>query len=219
MAVYILFSKPEHSRVSLIGPSAAILIFSADCFGVDPRSISTVRTPGTSFFAKSRRLWNRSVITMGSAPAALAESKETKPIGPAPLKNDQGNTIAIDGSEVPNKSGVTKTKATTLDTSQRYSQGLAQGALLKRDRIRQTMKPFSRMEVPSCECPCQSVIMLTITSSSQHATHRGKVESRRKQRQGLRVLCVSIQECSGLDRDDCAYMRYTCRSCSSHTMA
>lgn len=180
MAVCILLSTPEHSRVSLIGPSAAALIFSADSFEVDPRSIRTVRTPGTSFFAKSSRLWNRSVMTMGSAPAALAESKETKPIGPAPLKSDQGNTVAIDGSGVPNKSGVTKTKATALDTSQRNSQGFAQGALLKRDRIGQTMKPLSRMEVPSCECPCQTRLNINnyFQSTTRDAPWKGGVEKK-----------------------------------------
>lgn len=45
------------------------------------------------------------------------------------------------------------------------------------------------------------------------------MESRRKQRRGLRDLCVSTQERSGLDCNDCTYMHYTCRFCSSHTMA
>ena len=44
-----------------------------------------MRTPGTNFFAKSRRFWKRSVMTIGSAPAALAESSVVRPIGPAPL--------------------------------------------------------------------------------------------------------------------------------------
>jgi hypothetical protein len=70
---------------SFKGPPAAALICSACSFGDAARSISIVRTPGTNFFAKSNRLWKRSVMTMGSAPAALADSSETSPIGPAPL--------------------------------------------------------------------------------------------------------------------------------------
>ena len=49
------------------------------------REIRTVRTPGTSFLAKSKRFWNKSVMTIGSAPAARAASKDVRPIGPAPL--------------------------------------------------------------------------------------------------------------------------------------
>lgn len=84
MAVWTLLSTPEHSKASFKGPSAASLILAAFSCGVLPRSISTVRTPGTSFFAKSNRLWKRSVITIGSAPPALADKRDTSPIGPAP---------------------------------------------------------------------------------------------------------------------------------------
>lgn len=44
-------------------------------------------------------------------------------------------------------------------------------------------------------------------------------ESRRIQRQGLHVLCISVQEYLDLAYSYCAYMHYTCRPCSSHTMA
>ena len=88
-AVWTLLSTPVHSNVTLTGPFAACLISSADSFGVVPLLISTVRTPGTSLLAKSRRDWKRSVMTMGSAPAARADRRETKPMGPAPLQGYQ----------------------------------------------------------------------------------------------------------------------------------
>ncbi|KAF9230097.1 cytochrome P450, partial [Melanogaster broomeanus] len=56
---------------------------------VDSYSTSTVRTPGTNFFAKSRRLWNKSVMTTGSAPTTRVESRETNLIGPAPLQSSK----------------------------------------------------------------------------------------------------------------------------------
>ena len=85
----MLLSTPVHSIATFTAPSAAALILTADSLGVDPRSMSTVHTPGTSFLAKSRRLWNRSVMTMGSAPAARADRRDTRPIGPAPLEIGQ----------------------------------------------------------------------------------------------------------------------------------
>lgn len=84
-AVCTLLSTPVHSKASFRAPPAASLMSCACSFAVVPRLIKTVWTPGTSFLAKSRRLWKRSVMTMGSAPAARAESREMRPIGPAPL--------------------------------------------------------------------------------------------------------------------------------------
>lgn len=87
MAEWTLLSTPVHSSASLRGIPAVSLIFSATSLGLHPLSMATVLTPGTNFFAKSSRLWNKSVITIGSAPAARAERRDMRPIGPAPLKH------------------------------------------------------------------------------------------------------------------------------------
>ena len=85
IAMWTLLSTPVHSRVTVKGVPAASLILVACSLGVLFREMRTVRTPGTNFFAKSSRFWKRSVITIGSAPAALAERSDMRPIGPAPL--------------------------------------------------------------------------------------------------------------------------------------
>jgi len=97
MAVSILLSKPVHSSTTVTGPSAVCFKMSACSFVGFERSMRTVRTPGTSFFANSSLLWTRSVMTMGSAPAALAERRETRPMGPAPLfpESQQGTANSL----------------------------------------------------------------------------------------------------------------------------
>ena len=85
MAECMLLSTPVHSRASVSGKPADSLIFSATCFGLQLRSINKPFTSGTSVFAKSRRFWNKSVMTIGSAPAARADRRDTRPMGPAPL--------------------------------------------------------------------------------------------------------------------------------------
>lgn len=80
-------STPEHS-IAQFKPSLALavsLIFSASSLGVELLSTTMVRTSGTRVLAKARRDSERSVRTMGVAPAALAARSVTSPMGPAPL--------------------------------------------------------------------------------------------------------------------------------------
>lgn len=85
MAEWMLLCTPVHSNASFKGVPAISLTFAATSLGLQALSIRSGFIPGISFLAKSRRLWNKSVITMGSAPAARADKSDTRPIGPAPL--------------------------------------------------------------------------------------------------------------------------------------
>jgi hypothetical protein len=74
-----------HSIATRTSIPAAFFTFNAICSGVSFMSTCTVLTPGINFFAKSSRDWNRSVMTIGSQPAARAAARVTRPMGPAPL--------------------------------------------------------------------------------------------------------------------------------------
>lgn len=85
MAARIEDSTPVHSIATLASIPAAALTLAAISSGVSFISTTTVRTPGTSVLANSSREGKRSVITIGSQPAARAASNVTRPMGPAPL--------------------------------------------------------------------------------------------------------------------------------------
>jgi hypothetical protein len=82
----MLLCTPVHSSASFKGTHAVSLILAATSLGLHSLSTRNGFTPGTNLWAKSKRLWNRSVITIGSAPAARAERSEMRPMGPAPLQ-------------------------------------------------------------------------------------------------------------------------------------
>lgn len=72
MAAWTLDSTPVHSNAQLTPPGspAAALTWEAISLGVQLRSIRTVRTLGTSDLAKLSLNSERSVMTIGVAPAA-----------------------------------------------------------------------------------------------------------------------------------------------------
>lgn len=108
---------------------------------------STVRTEGTIVLANASREAERSVITIGVAPAALAARRVTSPIGPAPLIDPVSIAIYDSESDEPDQQRVSQLQSTALHPGQRDGERLEQRSLLERDRIRKSVQPSRRMNV------------------------------------------------------------------------
>ena len=97
----------------------------------DPGTSCSLISSVTNFFAKSRRFWKRSVMTIGSAPAALAESCVVRLIiGPMPLFRfffsfSWLHRVSLDWRYLPDKKRISKSKTWSLDSWQGNSQGFA----------------------------------------------------------------------------------------------
>lgn len=83
IAVSTLASCPVHSKATLTGiPIAPLTSPTASC----PGRTDTVRTRGKSCWANASREEEMSVMTMGAQPAASAQRRVRRPMGPAPLR-------------------------------------------------------------------------------------------------------------------------------------
>jgi hypothetical protein len=153
-----LLSTPVHSSTTRTpaGVSAAVRTFAAIAFGLSPRSTSTVRTPGTSSFANASREGTMSEITIGSAPAARAESRDTSPIGPAPLCGARASQLgaaerARGARNARDEGRVAEPELRALDARERDGERLAERALLERDGRRELVQPRGGVQVPAGE--------------------------------------------------------------------